>query len=39
MAVVLTFYFTDPACPWSWALQPALRKLSQELGKSLRAHN
>ncbi|HET6864808.1 MAG TPA: DsbA family protein [Solirubrobacteraceae bacterium] len=28
MAVVRTYYYTDPFCPWSWALEPALRKLA-----------
>jgi putative protein-disulfide isomerase len=28
--VVDTYYYTDPMCPWSWALEPALRKLSTE---------
>src|SRR3954469_5472483 len=23
-------YYTDPACPWSWALEPAVRKLMVE---------
>jgi predicted DsbA family dithiol-disulfide isomerase len=32
---VHTYYYTDPACPWSWALEPALRKLSHELAGSL----
>ena len=35
MAVVDTLYYTDPACPWSWALEPALRKLAWELSESL----
>ena len=35
IAVVHTYYYTDPACPWSWALEPALRKLSHELSGSL----
>lgn len=35
MAVVRTYYYTDPASPWSWALEPALRKLEHELGQSL----
>ena len=35
IAVVHTYYYTDPACPWSWALEPALRKLSHELAGSL----
>jgi len=28
--VVHTYYYTDPFCPWSWALEPALRKLAVE---------
>jgi putative protein-disulfide isomerase len=35
ITVVHTYYYTDPACPWSWALEPALRKLSHELAGSL----
>ena len=35
MAVVHTYYYTDPVCPWSWALEPALRKLSFEFAGSL----
>jgi putative protein-disulfide isomerase len=35
IAVVHTYYYTDPACPWSWALEPALRKLRLELSGSL----
>jgi len=35
MTVVHTFYYTDPMCPWSWALEPALRKLSVELAGEL----
>jgi putative protein-disulfide isomerase len=35
IAVVHTYYYTDPACPWSWALEPAIRKLRIELGDSL----
>ncbi len=34
MAVDVSYY-TDPCCPWSWALEPALRKLAWEFGKSL----
>jgi predicted DsbA family dithiol-disulfide isomerase len=29
-------YFTDPACPWSWAAEPGLRRLQAEFGASLR---
>jgi putative protein-disulfide isomerase len=28
-------YFTDPACPWSWAAEPAARRLMVEFGDSL----
>jgi hypothetical protein len=28
--VVHTYYYTDPMCPWSWALEPSLRKLTVE---------
>ena len=28
-------YFTDPACPWSWAAEPAVRKLMVVFGDSL----
>ena len=36
MAVVEGLYYTDPFCPWSWALEPALRRLEWELGGALR---
>ena len=29
------FYYTDPACPWSWALEPAIRRLEGR-GRSVR---
>ena len=29
-------YYTDPACPWSWAAEPGLRRLQAEFGDSLR---
>jgi putative protein-disulfide isomerase len=35
LAVVHTYYYTDPACPWSWALEPSLRKLIHEFGDQL----
>jgi predicted DsbA family dithiol-disulfide isomerase len=28
-------YYTDPACPWSWAAEPGLRRLQCEFGASL----
>ncbi|MFL5821053.1 MAG: DsbA family protein [Solirubrobacteraceae bacterium] len=30
MAGVHAYFYTDPACPWSWSLQPALRRLDVE---------
>ena len=35
MSVVRTYYFTDPACPWSWALEPTVRRLAHDYGQSL----
>jgi putative protein-disulfide isomerase len=35
IAVVHTYYYTDPFCPWSWALEPALRKLAVEFADGL----
>lgn len=34
--VVEVSYFTDPCCPWSWALEPALRRIRREFGDQLR---
>jgi predicted DsbA family dithiol-disulfide isomerase len=28
-------YYTDPACPWSWIAEPAVRKLKVEFGDNL----
>jgi predicted DsbA family dithiol-disulfide isomerase len=36
VAAVHVTYFTDPACPWSWAAEPGLRRLQTEFGTSLR---
>ena len=36
MAVVQALYYTDPLCPWSWALEPTLRRLQCDLGQELR---
>jgi protein-disulfide isomerase-like protein with CxxC motif len=30
--VVHVIYYTDPACPWSWAAEPALRRIQGEFG-------
>lgn len=32
---MLAYYYTDPACPWSWALEPKLRRLEHEFGDEL----
>jgi len=31
-------YYTDPACPWSWALEPNLRRLAVEFGDAIAIH-
>src|SRR3954466_1030695 len=28
-------YYTDPACPWSWSAEPAVRKLMVEFGENV----
>jgi putative protein-disulfide isomerase len=28
-------YYTDPACPWSWSLEPTIRRLMVEFGDGL----
>ncbi|HKG36302.1 MAG TPA: hypothetical protein VKA89_07705, partial [Solirubrobacterales bacterium] len=33
---VEVLYYTDPACPWSWACEPKLRRLIWEFGDDLR---
>jgi predicted DsbA family dithiol-disulfide isomerase len=35
VAVVKVRYYTDPASPWSWANEPAVRRLMVEFGDSL----
>jgi predicted DsbA family dithiol-disulfide isomerase len=32
---VATLYYTDPACPWSWAFEPSFRRLRWELADEL----
>src|SRR4051812_38363693 len=36
MEMIDVVYFTDPLCPWSWAAEPALRRLETEFGAQLR---
>jgi predicted DsbA family dithiol-disulfide isomerase len=35
MPAIEAFYYTDPACPWSWALEPSLRRLEVEFGAAV----
>lgn len=35
IAVVHTLYYTDPACPWSWAFEPSFRRLQWEFDEQL----
>jgi putative protein-disulfide isomerase len=35
MEMIDVVYFTDPLCPWSWAAEPALRRLEAEFGAEL----
>ncbi|MBS1869793.1 MAG: DsbA family protein [Actinobacteria bacterium] len=32
MPAIDASYYTDPSCPWSWALEPNLRRLQVEFG-------
>jgi predicted DsbA family dithiol-disulfide isomerase len=34
--MVRVTYYTDPACPWSWAAEPAFRRLQMEFGEDAR---
>lgn len=36
MGAVHVLYYTDPACPWSWAAEPALRRLMAEFDGQVR---
>jgi predicted DsbA family dithiol-disulfide isomerase len=36
VAVIHVSYYTDPACPWSWAAEPWRRRLQYEFGDELR---
>lgn len=33
--MIEVYYYTDPACPWSWAAEPTLRRLLHELDGQL----
>jgi predicted DsbA family dithiol-disulfide isomerase len=35
VSAVHVSYYTDPACPWSWAAEPGLRRLQVEFGDSV----
>ncbi|HXE43728.1 MAG TPA: DsbA family protein [Conexibacter sp.] len=35
MPVIEASYYTDPVCPWSWALEPSLRRLQVEFGEAI----
>lgn len=35
MPAIEASYYTDPACPWSWALEPNLRRLGVEFGDAI----
>jgi protein-disulfide isomerase-like protein with CxxC motif len=35
VAKVHASYYTDPLCPWSWAMEPALRGLQREFGEGI----
>src|SRR4051812_45402078 len=36
MEMIDVVYFTDPLCPWSWAAEPAVRRLEAEFGDQVR---
>jgi hypothetical protein len=36
MTAIEVFYYTDPCRPWSWALEPAVRRLAYEFGEALK---
>ena len=38
MGVIRVTYYTDPACPWSWAAEPAFARLQVEFPGAGRAH-
>src|SRR5437763_3111777 len=36
LSLVEVTSFTDPVCPWSWGLEPAMRKLAEEFAGEVR---
>jgi predicted DsbA family dithiol-disulfide isomerase len=32
VAAIHAYFYTDPACPWSWSIEPALRRMEVEFG-------
>jgi predicted DsbA family dithiol-disulfide isomerase len=35
VAAIHAFFYTDPACPWSWSIEPAMRRLGVEFGETV----
>jgi predicted DsbA family dithiol-disulfide isomerase len=35
VTLVHVTYYTDPACPWSWAAEPSLRRIEGEFGEGV----
>jgi putative protein-disulfide isomerase len=35
VGVIHAFFYTDPACPWSWSIEPAMRRLVVEFGETV----
>lgn len=35
MPAITASYYTDPTCPWSWALEPSRRHLQEEFGAAI----
>jgi predicted DsbA family dithiol-disulfide isomerase len=38
LSVAEAYVYTDPACPWSWAAEPALRRVQADYGDALPIH-
>ena len=35
MEPIHAFFYTDPACPWSWSIEPAMRRFAIEFGETV----